>query len=47
MERKKQAVLDYLNNHNINLQEIYNWLLNNQINLNSIFLFGYFNSTES
>src|SRR6266542_3972597 len=27
---KKQFVLDYLNNRNINPEEIYNWLLNNQ-----------------
>ncbi|RIA89586.1 kinase-like domain-containing protein [Glomus cerebriforme] len=31
------------NNHNINPKEIYNWLLNNQNNSNSIFLLGYFN----
>ncbi|GBC22536.1 kinase-like domain-containing protein [Rhizophagus irregularis DAOM 181602=DAOM 197198] len=38
----KDQVIDYFNNHNINLQEIYNWLLNNQNNSNSIFLLGYF-----
>src|SRR6266542_71582 len=41
---RKQYMLDYFNNHNINSKEIYNWLLNNQNNnLNSIFLLGYFN----
>ena len=39
----RQHVLDYLNNHNINSKEIYNWLLNNQNNSDSIFLLGYFN----
>src|SRR6185437_1465801 len=29
---KKQFVLNYFNNYKINLQEIYNWLLNNQTN---------------
>jgi TPR repeat protein len=39
----EQQVIDYFNNYNINLQEIYNWLvLNNQNNSNSIFLLGYF-----
>jgi TPR repeat protein len=39
----KQQVIDYFNNYNVNLQEIYNWLvLNNQNNSNSIFLLGYF-----
>ncbi|GET03222.1 kinase-like domain-containing protein [Rhizophagus clarus] len=33
----------YFNNHNINTQEVYNWLLNNQVSVNSIFLLGYFN----
>ncbi|RGB36227.1 hypothetical protein C1646_90918 [Rhizophagus diaphanus] len=40
---RKKFVLDYLNDHLINLQELYYWLLNNQINSNSIFLLGYFN----
>ncbi|GET03243.1 kinase-like domain-containing protein [Rhizophagus clarus] len=40
---EKQKVIEYFNDHYINLQEIYNWLLNNQISTNSIFLFGYFN----
>jgi hypothetical protein len=40
----KEQVIRYLNNHNTNSQEIYNWLLNNQKSLNAIFLFGYFNN---
>src|SRR5205809_819846 len=40
---RKQHILDCINNYKIKLQEIYNWLLNNQINSNSIYLFGYFN----
>src|SRR5436305_345030 len=39
----KQLTLNYLSNNNINLQELYNWLLNNQIDSGSIFLHGYFN----
>jgi hypothetical protein len=39
----KQLTLDYFSNNNINLQEIHNWLLNNQIDSDSIFLLGYFN----
>src|ERR1051325_4917136 len=39
----KQHVLNYINSQNIILQEIYNWLLNNQNNINSIYLLGYFN----
>src|ERR1043166_3238274 len=39
----KQHVLNYINSHKIILQEIYNWLLNNQNHLNSIYLLGYFN----
>ncbi|GET03217.1 kinase-like domain-containing protein [Rhizophagus clarus] len=39
----KQKVDEYFKNHNISAQEIYNWLLNNQVNANSIFLLGYFN----
>jgi TPR repeat protein len=34
-------VLEYLNNHNIH--ELYEWIVFNQDNLNSIFLLGYFN----
>ncbi|GBC10364.1 hypothetical protein RclHR1_09570003 [Rhizophagus clarus] len=40
---EKQKVIEYFNDYNINSQEIYNWLLNNRISRNSIFLFGYFN----
>ncbi|UZO03820.1 uncharacterized protein OCT59_024221 [Rhizophagus irregularis] len=39
----KQQVIEYFNVHNINSQEFYNWLLNNQNSLNSIFLLGYSN----
>ncbi|PKK69082.1 kinase-like protein [Rhizophagus irregularis] len=39
----KLQVIEYFNYHTIDLQEIYNWLLNNQNNSNSIFLLGYFN----
>ena len=35
---EKQQVIDYFNNNNINLQEIYNWLLNNQNNSNAFCL---------
>ena len=38
-----QEISNYLNNHNINSQEVYYWLLNNQNDLNSIVVFGYFN----
>ena len=31
---RKQHILDNINNHKINLKEIYNWLLNNQNNSN-------------
>ncbi|GES91157.1 kinase-like domain-containing protein [Rhizophagus clarus] len=40
---RKKVVLDYFNDHHINLQEIYYWLLNNQTDSNSICLLGYFN----
>ncbi|CAB4414800.1 unnamed protein product [Rhizophagus irregularis] len=40
---EKQQTIEYFNNHNLNLQEFYNWLLNNQNSLNSIFILGYFN----
>ncbi len=36
----KKPIFDF---DNADLYEIHNWLLNNQNNLNSIFLFGYFN----
>jgi TPR repeat protein len=39
---RKQNVLGYFNKCKINLQEVYNWLLNNQNNSNSIYLLGYF-----
>ncbi|GBB88066.1 hypothetical protein RclHR1_01460016 [Rhizophagus clarus] len=39
---EKQQILDYLNNHNISSQVIYNWLLINQFDPNSIFLLGCF-----
>ncbi|GBC22040.2 kinase-like domain-containing protein [Rhizophagus irregularis DAOM 181602=DAOM 197198] len=38
----EQHVLNYLNNHNINSKEIYNWLLDNQNISNFIFLLGFF-----
>ncbi len=41
--KRNRHIFDYLNNQNITLQEIINWLLNNQNNSNAIFLFGYFN----
>src|SRR5436309_8635476 len=40
---EKHEILNFLNNHNITSQEIYNWLLNNQNNSNVIFLLGEFN----
>ncbi|GBC20483.2 kinase-like domain-containing protein [Rhizophagus irregularis DAOM 181602=DAOM 197198] len=40
---RKQYIFDYIDNHNIIPQELYNWLLNNQNNSNSIYLLGYFN----
>ncbi|RGB25543.1 hypothetical protein C1646_771573 [Rhizophagus diaphanus] len=39
----KQHVIDYINNHKLDLHEFYNWLLNNQNDSNSIYLLGYFN----
>src|ERR1043165_1033119 len=39
----KRHVLDYIHDHKIIPQVIYNWLLNNQNHLNSIYLLGYFN----
>ncbi|EXX55532.1 uncharacterized protein OCT59_024208 [Rhizophagus irregularis] len=41
-ESEKQ-IIEYFSNHNINSQEFYNWLLNNQNSSNSIFILGYFN----
>jgi hypothetical protein len=40
---RKQHVLNYLSNHNITWQKIYDWLLNNQNKSNNVFLLGYFN----
>jgi hypothetical protein len=40
----KEQITEYLNNYNISLQEIYNWLLNNQDNPNFSFLLGFFNA---
>ncbi|RGB26719.1 hypothetical protein C1646_645466 [Rhizophagus diaphanus] len=42
-ERRKHEIIDYLNNYNITLQEIYYWLSINQNDPNSIFLLGLFN----
>jgi TPR repeat protein len=39
----KQHIIDYINNQKIDLQETYNWLVNNQDKSNPVFLFGYFN----
>jgi TPR repeat protein len=39
----KHHVLNYINNQKIIIQEIYDWLLNNQHNSNFICLLGYFN----
>ncbi|EXX72270.1 uncharacterized protein OCT59_024313 [Rhizophagus irregularis] len=39
----KKKFIDHFNNYNTNSKEIYNWLLNNQNNSNSIFLLGYLN----
>ncbi|GBC06382.1 hypothetical protein RclHR1_00680026 [Rhizophagus clarus] len=39
----KQEVLKFINDHKIDLTELYNWLLNNQNNSNSIYMFGYLN----
>ncbi|GBC07528.1 hypothetical protein RclHR1_07510004 [Rhizophagus clarus] len=36
-----EQVIKYFDSHNVNSQEIYNWLLNNQNSSNSIFLLGY------
>src|SRR5688500_13530326 len=40
---EKKEILNYLNDHNVTLNEIYNWLLNDQNNPKSIVLFGNFN----
>src|SRR5687767_5893471 len=41
--KAKQCTLEYFSNNNIDSKEIYNWLLNNQNDSDSIFLHGYFN----
>ncbi|GES91031.1 kinase-like domain-containing protein [Rhizophagus clarus] len=38
----KKHALEYINNLEINLQEMINWLLDNQNDSNSIYLLGYF-----
>jgi TPR repeat protein len=40
---RKQFLLNYFNNQDINLCELYNWLIKNQKDSDSIFLLGYFN----
>jgi uncharacterized protein len=42
-EKEAQHILDYLNNHNVVLQEFYHWLSNDQNKSNVIFLLGHFN----
>ncbi|GBC20879.2 kinase-like domain-containing protein [Rhizophagus irregularis DAOM 181602=DAOM 197198] len=42
-EVEKQEILNYLKNHSVTLKEIYNWLLNDRNNTNSIVLLGDFN----
>ncbi|RGB39529.1 hypothetical protein C1646_637483, partial [Rhizophagus diaphanus] len=42
-EVEKQEILNYLKNHSVTLKEIYDWLLNDQNNPNSIVLLGDFN----
>jgi TPR repeat protein len=42
-ELERQQIIEYLNDNNLNSQEIYYWLLNNQNSSNSIFILGYFN----
>ncbi|POG68376.1 hypothetical protein GLOIN_2v1638132 [Rhizophagus irregularis DAOM 181602=DAOM 197198] len=39
---RKIIIVKYLNDHDIALKEIYNWLLNNQDNSNSVFILGVF-----
>src|SRR3954453_1611855 len=39
---RKSTIINYLNNHNLTSQEIYNQLLNNENNSNYIFLLGKF-----
>jgi hypothetical protein len=42
-ELEKQQVIKYFDDYNIDLKVIYDWLLCNQVNTNSIFILGYFN----
>ncbi|UZO03826.1 uncharacterized protein OCT59_024227 [Rhizophagus irregularis] len=39
----RQEIIEYFNDHNIDSQEFYSWLLDNQNSSNSIFILGYFN----
>ncbi|RGB36617.1 kinase-like domain-containing protein [Rhizophagus diaphanus] len=39
---RKIIIVKYLNDHDIALKEMYNWLLNNQDNSNSVFILGVF-----
>jgi hypothetical protein len=41
--KRKQHILNYIYNHEIILQELYDWLLYHQNNSNAIYLLGYFN----
>jgi TPR repeat protein len=43
MVARRHKIINYLSNHNIVSKEIYDWLLNNQDNPNSVFLLGTFN----
>ncbi|GBC32683.2 uncharacterized protein OCT59_007025 [Rhizophagus irregularis] len=42
-ENPYEYIFDYFDRRDIKSQEIYNWLIDNQNNLDSIFLLGYFN----
>ncbi|RIA92719.1 hypothetical protein C1645_820323 [Glomus cerebriforme] len=42
-EELKHKVFNYLNNHNVTLQEIFNWIVNNQNYSNAIVIYGEFN----
>ncbi|EXX68524.1 uncharacterized protein OCT59_024228 [Rhizophagus irregularis] len=42
-ESDKQKTIEYFDDHDINSQEFYSWLLVNQNSSNSIFILGYFN----
>jgi TPR repeat protein len=39
----KKHSLNFINNHKIDLPELYNWLLNNQNNSDFMYIFGYLN----